>query len=113
MLRVYIHHKNHENLCHAKMFHLCIEKKPHLTIMPGRRSKLFLIISSSSALVFFPVPYVCTLIDRGSAIPIPYETYVKSNKQEVRMNMTYVLADIKFGGACANRQTAKLSSLPN
>lgn len=70
------------------MLHLRIEKKPHLTIMPGRRSKLFLIISSSSASVFFPVPYVYTLIDRGSAIPIPYETYINSNKQELRMNMT-------------------------
>ena len=59
--------------------------KPHLIIMPGRRSKLFLMISTSSALVFFPVPYVSTWIDRGSAIPIPYETLQKtrSNKQEV------------------------------
>ena len=49
-------HKSCKNLCPAKK-NFAISK-PHLIIMPGRRSKLFLMISTSSALVFFPVPYV-------------------------------------------------------
>ena len=60
-----------------------LNKTTHLTIMPGRRSKFSLTIFSSSSSLFLPVPYENTVIDRGSAMPIAYETCTRARRQSL------------------------------
>ncbi len=50
-------------------------------IIPGRRSKLFLTISSNSLFVFADVPYAKTAIDNGSATAILYDTWTRQRRQ--------------------------------
>ena len=49
--------------------------------MPGLKSKFFFTISNNSSSVFFPLPYENTVIDRGSATPIAYETWIRQRLQ--------------------------------
>ena len=53
----------------------------YLTILPGLRSKFFLTISVSSVDVFDDVPKLKTVIERGSATPMAYDTWTRQRRQ--------------------------------
>ena len=55
--------------------------RTYLTILPGLRSKFFLTISVSSVDVFDDVPKLKTVIERGSATPMAYDTWTRQRRQ--------------------------------
>ena len=52
----------------------------YLTILPGLRSKFFLTMSVSSVVVFEEVPKLKTVMDRGSATPMAYDTWTRQRR---------------------------------
>jgi hypothetical protein len=52
---------------------------------PGLRSKLDLMISTSSSDVFSEVPYVSTKMESGSATPMAYESWTSARRASLAL----------------------------
>ena len=78
--------------------------RTYLTILPGLRSKFFLTISVSSVDVFDDVPKLKTVIERGSATPMAYDTWTRQRRQRPALTKDLATHLWKKGGTIRNRQ---------
>ena len=76
----------------------------YLTILPGLRSKFFLTISVSSVDVFDDVPKLKTVIERGSATPMAYDTWTRQRRQRPALTKDLATHLWKKGGTIRNWQ---------